>query len=194
VATPGTGLGSQKRVCRAAETAPYTTREQAATTSLGSVGRGVLYIKYFFTKRTQLKNAYVSRHETVMKKTELGSFCKKEEKMGKKVPKYRSGRVVLCTKEAKKGRRQGGVLECWSHVKRGECWSVGGKAGQAVATWWGDGWVRNGAIPTRQASRPTITDGSKRRTNTPAELRKRHASRRRGYNINWRAVDTPGHA
>jgi hypothetical protein len=54
-----------------------------------------LYIeKSVSAKRTQLKNAHMLRHETVIKKTELGSFCKKRQKMGKKAPKYRSGRVV----------------------------------------------------------------------------------------------------
>ena len=59
-------------------------------------------------------------------KYELGSFCKKELKNGKKAPKYRPGRVVcrprplglscveLRTNEVKtKGQETGGVLERW---------------------------------------------------------------------------------
>ena len=58
-----TGLGSQKHSYRVAETAPYTTREQAATTPLASVGRETRYKNTFFPKRTQLKNAEVLWHE-----------------------------------------------------------------------------------------------------------------------------------
>jgi hypothetical protein len=41
----------------------------------------------FFAKRTQLKNSYMSGHECVREKMELGSFCKKRQKTGKKVLK-----------------------------------------------------------------------------------------------------------
>jgi hypothetical protein len=57
--------------------------------------------KSVFTKRTQLKNAHVFRHETVMKRQSWVRYAKKDLKMGGKAPKYRSGRVVLCTNEAK---------------------------------------------------------------------------------------------
>jgi len=54
-----------------------------------------------FTKRTQLKNADVFRHETVMQKQSWVRYAKKNLKMGGKTPKYLSGRVVLRTNEPK---------------------------------------------------------------------------------------------
>jgi hypothetical protein len=38
----------------------------------------------FFTKRTHLKNADVIGYEVIGQKSELGSFCKKRQKRGKK--------------------------------------------------------------------------------------------------------------
>ena len=66
---------------------------------------GVLFIeKSVFTKRTQLKNTHLPVHEIVRKNTSWVRYTKNTPKMGEKVPKYRSGRVVLGTNEAK--RRQ----------------------------------------------------------------------------------------
>ena len=58
-------------------------RDMRAETG-GMMAGTALYKKSVFTKRTQLKNVEVLWNEWVRRKNELGSFCKKREKRGKK--------------------------------------------------------------------------------------------------------------
>jgi uncharacterized protein YijF (DUF1287 family) len=93
--------------------------------------------KSIYTKRTQLKNAHVFLHETVMKKQSWVRYAKKSLKMGEKVPKYRSGRVVLWTNEPNLPARSGHRMAS----KRAETGGVVYNCGSA-----GDSRRYNGAV------------------------------------------------
>ena len=71
---------------------------------------GTFQKRVFFTKRTQLKNAYLFKYECVGGKSELGSFCKKRQKMRCKCWKTAPDGVVFMQKRTQIGVASKAVL------------------------------------------------------------------------------------